>query len=54
MLDFIFKHCKFLTVGRVKSVNVRHGAKFRDDHTAAYRYGDISIFKMAAAAILDF
>ena len=53
ILDFwIFK---FLTVGTVKRVELRHPAKFRWNRPKRGR--DIAIyqfFKMAAAAILDF
>ena len=46
---------KFLTVGHVKTVELRHHAKFRRNrlkrgqNMAIFRF-----FKMAAAAILDF
>jgi len=55
VLDFNFQNITFLTVGRVKIVNTRHGAKFADDRSnhcldvALFRF-----FKMAAVAILDF
>ena len=51
-LDFLFK---FLTVEMVQKVEVRHCAKFRQNHLNCGR--DMVIFrffKMAAAAILDF
>jgi len=53
MLDFW--NYKFLTVGCIVSVELRHHAKFRSDRS--HRCRDISImvlFKMAAATILDF
>jgi len=53
--SFSFQNYKFLTVGRVKRVNMRHGAKFRGDQSN--HCWDMTIFrfvKMAAAAILDF
>ena len=49
-----FRNFKFLTVGALKRVELRHHAKFRRNRpkrgrdTAIYRF-----FKMAAAAILD-
>ena len=49
-----FRNFKFLTVGRVTSVELRHYAKFRRNRSKRGR--DIAIyrfFKMAAAAILD-
>jgi len=51
----IFINLKFLTLGRVKRVKVRHSAKFCDDQSnncldmAIFR-----LFKMAAATMLDF
>jgi len=50
-----FLKLKFLTVGRIISVELRHHAKFRSDRSNRCR--DISIlvlFKMTAATILDF
>jgi len=53
MLDF--QNLNFSRVKSVNRVNVRHGAKFRDDQSnhcldmVIFRF-----FKMAAAAILDF
>ena len=50
-----FRNFKFLTVGAVKKVELRHHAKFR--YNWSKRGRDIAIyrfFKMAAAAILDF
>jgi len=50
-----FRNLKFLTVGTVKRVELRHHAKFRwnrperDQNIAIYRF-----FQMSAAAILDF
>ena len=52
---FSFQNFKFVTFGRVKRVNVRHGAKFRGD--PSNRWWDMAIFqffKTAFAAILDF
>ena len=50
-----FRNFKFLTVGTLKRVELRHRAKFRWNRPKRGR--DIAIFqyfKMAAAAILDF
>ena len=50
-----FENFKFLTVGAVKSVELHHRAKFRQNRPNCGR--DMAIFrffKMAAAAILDF
>ena len=50
-----FSNFKFLTVDRLKRVEMRHHAKFGQNRSK--RGGDIAIFrffKMAAAAILDF
>ena len=52
---FNFRNLKFLTVGAVKSVELRHHAKFRYNRPKRGRYIAIyRFFKMAAAAILDF
>jgi len=49
-----FKNFKFLTVGRVKNVELFHCAKFRRNRSNRGRDVIFQFFKMAAAAILDF
>jgi len=48
----VFLKFHFLTVGVVKKPILHHHTNFRKDRSN--RYGDIAIFKMEAAAMLDF
>jgi len=49
-----FQKFEILTVGAVTGDSVRHLAKFHQSVKRLQRYGDLTIFKMAAVRHLEF